>query len=247
MVGRNVFQISLAERKQELEKIPWVESASVSRLWPNHLRVMVKERTPVAFIALGGRIALIDAQGVVMELPPGVPNNYFFPVILGMSESDPLSTRAPRMQTFMRLMHELDGDDGGSQAKTQYSHDLEEVDLSDPGDVKVMAKGGSGPILLHLGNESFLPRFMVFLSNVQKWEQDRGKLESVDLRYGREVILNPDLRAAAPPPPPMPAATKAETPRPAAQPKTAPPKKAASNRKPNKSAKDQHPKGKKRK
>lgn len=241
MVGRNIFQLSLAERKQELEKIPWVETASVSRLWPNHLRVMVKERTPVAFIALGGRIALIDAQGVVMDLPPGVPNNYSFPVITGMNESDPLSTRAPRMQTYMRLMHELDGDEGGSQAKTQYSHDLEEVDLSDPEDVKVTAKGGSGPVLLHLGNESFLPRFMVFLSNVQKWEQDRGKLESVDLRYGREVILNPDMRAAPPPPPPVPAAARAETPHPAPAKSTAP-KKA-----PAKSGKVQHQKGKKRK
>ena len=240
VVGRNVFQISLAERKQELEKIPWIESATVSRLLPNRLRVVVQERTPVAFIALGGRIALIDAQGVVMDLPPGVPDNYSFPVILGMNESDPLSTRAPRMQTYMRLMHELDGGDGGPQAKTQYSHDLEEVDLSDPEDVKVTAKGGSGPVLLHLGNENFLPRFMVFLSNVQKWEQDRGKLESVDLRYGREVILNPDMSAAPPPPPPAPAA-KAEPPHPA------PAKSAAPKRAPAKSVKDQHPKGKKRK
>jgi hypothetical protein len=49
---------------------------------------------------------------------------------------------------------------------------------------------------------------MVFLSNVQKWEQERGKLESVDLRYGREVILNPDRHAA--PPPPSPQATKGD-------------------------------------
>jgi cell division protein FtsQ len=211
-MGRNIFQVSLAERKQELEKIPWVESATVIRLWPNHLRVMVKERTPVAFIALGERIDLIDAQGVVMEMPAGVPSDYSFPVILGMSESDPLSTRAPRMQTYMRLMRELDGGDGGTQAKAQYSRDLEEVDLSDPEDVKVTAKGGSGPVLLHLGNESFLPRFMVFLSNVQKWEQERGKLESVDLRYGREVILNPDMNAA--PPQPSSGAVKADTPGP---------------------------------
>ncbi len=71
VVGRNVFQISLAERKQELEKIPWVETATVIRLWPNHFRVIVKERTPVAFIALGDHIELIDAQGVLMEIPPG--------------------------------------------------------------------------------------------------------------------------------------------------------------------------------
>ncbi len=206
VVGRDVFQISLAERKQELEKIPWVESATVIRLWPNRFRVIVKERTPVAFIAIGDHIELIDAQGVLMEIPPAVQSDYTFPVILGMNENEPLSTRAPRMRTFTRLMHELDGGDSGAQPNAQYSRNLDEVDLSDPDDVKVTVKGGSGPIVLHLGNADFLQRFMVFLTNVQKWEQERGKLESVDLRYGREVILNPDMHAA--PPQPAPDAVK---------------------------------------
>jgi cell division protein FtsQ len=207
VAGRNIFQISLAERKRDLERIPWVESASVVRIWPNHLLVVVKERTPVAFVAMGERIELIDAQGVVMDLPP--KSDYSFPVITGMNENEPLSTRAPRMKTYMRLMSELDGGDSTAQSKAQYSRDVDEVDLSDPEDVKVTARGGSAPILLHLGNESFLPRFMVFLSNVQKWEQERGKLESVDLRFGREVILNPDMHA---PPPPTPAKVEAATP-----------------------------------
>jgi cell division protein FtsQ len=198
LVGRNVFQISLGERKRELEKIPWVESASVMRLWPNRLRVMVKERTPVAFVALGERIDLIDAQGVLMEMPPR--SDYSFPVILGMNENEPLSTRAPRMKLFLRLVHELDGGDGNKQGGAQYSRNLDEVDLSDPEDIKVLARGGSAPILVHLGNSDFLPRFMLFLTNVQKWEEERGKLESVDLRFGREVILNPDPHAAPPTP-----------------------------------------------
>lgn len=216
LVGRNVFQISLSGQKQELEQIPWVETATVIRLWPNHLRVRVKERTPVAFVAIGERVSLIDAHGVVMDIPAGVQSDYSFPVILGMSENDPLSTRAPRMKTFMRLMQELDAGASGaqagagsSQAGAHYSSDIDEVDLSDPDDVKVTAKGGSAPILLHLGNENFLARFMIFLSNVQKWEQERGKLESVDLRYGREVILNPDVHAEQPP---APSSAKAEQP-----------------------------------
>jgi hypothetical protein len=56
---------------------------------------------------------------------------------------------------------------------------------------------------------------MVFLSNVQKWEQERGKLESVDLRYGREVILNPDMHAAPPKPPPEAAKAAAAPQKPA--------------------------------
>ena len=215
VLGRNIFLISLDERKRELEKIPWVESASVMRLWPNRLRVTVKERTPVAFVAIGERVGLIDAQGVVMELSSGVPADYSFPVIRGMVESDPLSTRAARMKTFARLLRELDGDDGTSSGQSagrvQYSRNLEEVELSDPDDVKVTVRGPSGPILLHLGDERFLPRFMVYLSNVQKWEQERGKLESVDLRYGQQVILNPDMSAA-----PEPTPSKAATAKPAA-------------------------------
>jgi len=193
VMGRNVFSLSLTERKQDLEKIPWVESATVMRLWPNRLRVMVKERTPVAYVTIAGRVQLIDSDGVVMEMTPATQAGYSFPVVLGIAESDPRSTRAARMKIFSRLMRELDGD--ASHGKVQYSRNLEEVDLSDPEDVKVTVKGPSGPILLHLGDQNFLPRFMVYLSNVQKWEQERGKLESVDLRYGREVILNPDMRA----------------------------------------------------
>jgi cell division protein FtsQ len=199
VIGRNIFQISLDERKHELEKIPWVETASVVRIWPNHLRVVVHERTPVAFVALGERVELVDSGGVLMELPP--QREYSFPVILGMNENEPISTRAPRMKIFMRLVNELDGGTGSTGAKVQYSRDLEEVDLSDPGNVRVLAKGGLEPIWLDLGSEAFLQRFMVFLSNVQKWEQERGKLKSVDLRYEHEVILNPDMQAAVQAPP----------------------------------------------
>jgi cell division protein FtsQ len=170
----------------------------------------VHERTPVAFVALGERVELTDASGVLMEIPP--QREYSFPVILGMNENEPLSTRAPRMRIFMRLVHELDDGSGAGGVKVQYSRDLEEVDLSDPEDVKVLAKGGMEPILLHLGNEHFLQRFMVFLSNVQKWEQDKGKLKSVDLRYDNEVILNPDQAVAKPAPPP-PVAKAVEAPK----------------------------------
>ena len=246
VLGRNIFLISMDERKRELEKVPWVESATVMRLWPNRLRVLVKERTPVAFVAIAGRIQLIDAQGVVMDLSSGVAADYAFPVVRGMTESDPLSTRAARMKTFARLLRELNGEDASAETgpekqsvgegKVQYSRNLEEVELSDPGDVKVTVKGPSGPILLHLGNENFLPRFMIYLSNVQKWEHERGKLESVDLRYGRQVILNPDMSASPPamalaktaPPSAAttphfsrPAANRPEAPRFAARPKPA--------------------------
>ena len=38
-IGRNIFFVPLAQRKTQLEQIPWVESASVMRFIPNRLKL----------------------------------------------------------------------------------------------------------------------------------------------------------------------------------------------------------------
>jgi cell division protein FtsQ len=185
-IGRNVFFIPLTERKKQLEEIPWVESASVMRLLPNRLRIEIRERTPVAFVQIGSRIALIDGLGVVMDLPAGAARKYSFPVIVGIGHSEPLSTRAARMKIFAQLVRDLDS--GGSH----YSHDLSEVDLSDPEDVKVTVADPNGEVLVHLGSSDYLERFKVYVAHIQEWRQQFQKVRSVDLRYDRQVIVNPD-------------------------------------------------------
>jgi cell division protein FtsQ len=189
-LGRNIFFIPLAQRKVQLEQIPWVESASVMRFVPNHLKIEIKERTPVAFARLGSRISLVDAGGVLMDLPSNGKKKYSFPVILGATSGEPLSTRAARMKIYNELVRELDSGGG------HYSQDLSEVDLSDPDDVKVVANDPQGAVLVHLGPSNFLERYKVYVSHVQEWRQQFDKLESVDLRYDRQIIVNPDLRAA---------------------------------------------------
>jgi cell division protein FtsQ len=86
-IDRNIFFVSLAEQKKQLEDISWVESASVMRLLPNRLRIELHERTPVAFVEINGHVALIDAHGVIMDMPPGAQTTFSFPVILGMNDS----------------------------------------------------------------------------------------------------------------------------------------------------------------
>jgi cell division protein FtsQ len=184
--------VPLSERKKQLEEIPWVESASVMRLFPNHLRVMVSERTPMAFVEINSRIALIDAKGVIMDMPAGQQSSYSFPVILGMSDNEPLSTRAARMKIYQRLIKDLDS--GGAQ----YSRDLSDVDLSDPDDVKATVSDPKGAVLVHLGSSDFLERFRIYVSHVQEWRAQFAVLKSVDLRYQHQVIVNPDETTPAP-------------------------------------------------
>src|SRR5580692_9722918 len=184
-IGRNIFFIPLAQQKAQLETIPWVESASVMRFVPNRLKVEITERTPVAFARVGPRIALIDAGGTLMELPP--KRKYSFPVILGMNPGEPLSTRAPRMKVYMDLVRDLDS--GGAR----YSQDLSEVNLIDLEDVKVRVNDPAGDVLVHLGSSDYLRRYKTYASHVQQWRQQFRDLESVDLRYDNQIVVNPDI------------------------------------------------------
>ncbi|MGC1373080.1 MAG: FtsQ-type POTRA domain-containing protein [Candidatus Sulfotelmatobacter sp.] len=184
-IGRNIFFIPLAQQKAQLEQIPWVESASVMRFVPNRLAVQIHERIPVAFARVGPRMFLIDAGGTLMDLTP--KHKYSFPVILGMNPGEPLSTRALRMQAYMELVRQLDS--GGAR----YSQDLSEVDISDLDDVKVRANDPAGDVLVHLGSSDYLSRYKIYVTHAQAWRQQFQKLDSVDLRYDNQIIVNPDL------------------------------------------------------
>jgi len=184
-IGRNIFFVPLAQQKAQLEQIPWVESASVMRFVPNRLKVEIHERTPVAFARVGPRIFLIDAIGTLMELPQ--KHKYSFPVILGMYPGEPLSTRLPRMKAYNQLVQDLDS------SGARYSQDLSEVDLSDLENLKVRVNDPAGDVLVELGSTDYLKRYKIYVTHVQEWRQQFQKLESVNLRYDNQVIVNPDM------------------------------------------------------
>src|SRR5580700_6750597 len=191
-IDRNIFFIPLAQQKAQLEQIPWVESASVMRFVPNRLKVEIHERTPVAFARVGPHIELIDGGGTLMELPHN--HKYSFPVILGMNPGEPLSTRAPRMKAYNDLVQQLDSDGA------HYSQDLSEVDLSDLDDLKVRVNDSAGDVLVELGSSDYLKRYKTYVGHVQEWRQQFQKLESVNLRYDNQVIVNPDMEGKPKPP-----------------------------------------------
>ncbi len=188
-IGRNIFFIPLDQRQKQFAQIPWVESASVMRFAPDRIKIEIHERTPVAFARVGSRVMLTDANGILMDLP--AKKKYSFPVIVGMNSAEPLSTRAPRMKIYNQLVRDLDSTGG------HYSQSLSEVDLSDPEDVKVLTNDSDGEVLIHLGSSNYLDRFKIYVAHLRQWRQQFEKLESVDLRYEKQIIVNPDLHGTA--------------------------------------------------
>ena len=192
-IGRNIFFVPLDERKKQLEQIPWVESAAIMRLLPNRLAIRIQERTPVAFAQIGSKISLIDSSGVVLGMPANRQTKYSFPVIEGITDTEPLSSRAAVMKIYNRLVRELDSEGA------HYSHDLSEVDLSDPEDVKVTANTAGAAVTIHLGNSDFLARYKLYVTHIAEWRQQFQNLQSIDLRYEGQVVVNPEDRGTGRP------------------------------------------------
>lgn len=191
-VERSVFQVSLAERKEELERLPWVQRATVMRLLPDHLRVSITERTPVAFARDGSKIDLVDAGGVLLNMPGDDGEKYSFPVLTGISAGDPLSTRAARMKLYKVFTTDLDSDG------EKISEKLSEVDLSNPEDVRAVIPGAGGEVLVHFGDTDFLERYKKFQDLLPAWRAQYPKLASVDMRYDKQAVLEMQPGSAVP-------------------------------------------------
>ena len=184
-VGRNIFFVPLAERRKQLEQIPWIEHATVMRLLPDQIRISVTERKPIAFVREGSQVELIDSNGVVLAEPPAMmaQHHYSFPVVTGVDGHDPLAARRAKMDVYQHLVGELDA--GGQRLSDQ----LSEIDLNDPEDARVLMPEQGTDILAHFGEDHFLERYQRYKAHIGEWRQQYPKLAEVDLRYDQQVVL----------------------------------------------------------
>jgi len=184
-IGRNIFFVPLAERRRQLEQIPWVEHATVMRFLPDQIRVAIVERQPIAFVREGQQIGLVDANGMLLSMPPAMMtrHHYSFPVVTGIDARDTLAARKARMAVYQRLLAELDS--GGQKLSEQIS----EIDLTDPEDARVLMPEPGGDILAHFGEDHFLERYQRYKAHIAEWRSQYPKLSAVDLRYQQQVVL----------------------------------------------------------
>jgi len=198
-IGHNIFRVPLARRRADLQKLPWVEHATVMRLLPDQLRVAIVERVPVAFVRTGSKIQLVDAGGVLLDMPSSIlaARHYSFPVVSGIDASDPENIRAVRMQEYARFIAALNATQDGTKPGPKPSQQLSEVDVTDPEDIRAIMPSAGTDILVHFGDEDFANRFRIYQQHLKQWRQQYPHLAGVDLRYDRQTVLEMDHSAEA--------------------------------------------------
>ena len=165
---------------------------------PNRIEVEITERTPVAFVREANDMALVDVHGVILDRP--VEGNFHFPVVTGIGTDTPLEDREKRMQLYSGFAQQIESAHAGALDQ------VSEVDLSDDHDVRAtmtsLGSDASGsqadaPVLVHFGDSDFAGKYQTLVEDIGQWRAKAGPVESVDLRFSREAVVNQDRTAVA--------------------------------------------------
>lgn len=182
--GVSIFRVNLNEARKQVESISWVKSAVVTRAFPHRLAVHIVERAPVAFVTLSGQVKLVDADGVYLEKPDKAGFN--FPVLEGLDTMGNVMERVSRIAMYQDFMRQL------SASAPTSGWMISEVNLADADDLKAMLVQGRESIEVHFGRSNFQERFADFLALLPDIRKTNTRIDSVDLRYRNQVVVNPE-------------------------------------------------------
>jgi cell division protein FtsQ len=183
--NRNLFALDLDALRKSVELLPWVKTATVQRVWPDRLTIEVAERMPIAFVRIEGSTQLVDEDGVFLESKGDGRPGFDFPVLMGLEsgfDSELLARNRKRIGLYRRLMSELDENGAG------LSRDLSEVHLQDAGSTSIVLNDDT--VLVHLGADRFQEKFRRYLAMSREIKEKYRLLESVDLRFENQVVVN---------------------------------------------------------
>ena len=188
--GRSLYLVPLQARRQQLLAIDWVEDAAVSKIWPDTLRVTIRERVPVAFVRLAPthpadsvtHYALIDRDGYILR--PRVAAQFTLPVLSGLRENESIEARRARVMRAAALLKDLG----------PLSAQVSEVDASDPNNLVVAEHVGNQVVNLMLGEENYAERLQNFLANYNEIREKRPDVTTLDLRVDGQITAVGDKK-----------------------------------------------------
>lgn len=183
--GQSLASVDVSKRRQQLLAIQWIKEARVSKVWPNAVRVAVRERAPVALVPLAGgeAVRMIDADGVLLEYRS--TGNDGLPVMTGIDAEMDLRARQDRVKLFMSVMDAC--------SVQRFSERVSEINVADLENALVLAKHEGRLVRLEMGNDHLHHRVEMFLNGVDSWQSALGPLKSVNLRLEGQIPVVLDL------------------------------------------------------
>ena len=182
--GKNILEVDLEAHRQLLLTSGWVQGATLRRLLPATIEVVVTERQPVGLVRLATQLYLIDATGTVIDEYRPRFADLRLPVIDGleMKSARGSAVDRARAQLVAHLMSAL-------AARPDLSGLVSQIDVTDASDAVVLLNDDG--TLLHLGDEQFVERLDRYLDLAQAMRASVPEIDYVDLRYEKRLYVRP--------------------------------------------------------
>ena len=182
--GENILQADLEANRTRLLTSGWVKDATLRRLLPSAIEVMVEERTPVGLGRFAGRLYLIDEVGTVIDEYGPAFSEFDLPIIDGLATSPgpDVEVDGARAQLAARLITEL-------KARPDLAARVSQIDVRDSYDAVVLLN--DDPTLIHLGYERFFERLQAYLDLAPALHAKVPDIDYVDLRFEHRIYVRP--------------------------------------------------------
>ena len=178
-----VWRADLPAISAEINRLPWVRQAVVSRVLPDGLRIVVKERGKTAVIlTANGKALWVDGEGV--RLGPYAPADKIANLILlkGWNEQETPEAAAEnrqRMDAYKAMLSEWDG--------LGLSKRISDVNLADLRDVH-LALRSAGDVPIALGDRNWGSRLKDAIQTLDN--EKRADAQALDAKLDDHVIVS---------------------------------------------------------
>ena len=183
--GQNILTVGLDAWQQRLRSSPWVATATLRRVLPSTVEILVHERRPMGIGRIGTALYLIDGEGAIVDEYGPAYADIDLPII------DGLGTSQEAGDTIVDPLRA--GFAGEVIAALSVRPDLlklvSQIDVSDPHDAVVILDGDVA--LLRLGDTEFVERVQQYLDLAPALRERMAGIDSVDLRFDERLYVRP--------------------------------------------------------
>lgn len=166
--AKGFFGVDLESIQKQLQELPWVESVSVSRIWPGKLFIQIKQKEP---IALWNKSGLILSNGKIFyPMQDTVPAN--LPKFNG-----PMSEKRTILSNFTKM----------NELLKPIGLNVIQIDLSSKLEWQITLNNN---MIVLLGNDDVIPRLIRFIKvYAQVFEKEHRYPVLVDMRYSHGMAI----------------------------------------------------------
>jgi cell division protein FtsQ len=185
--GTSLLAIQPSKIEKALLQQPWIEQAELTRVWPDHVKIKIKEHKPLALVKLEHKLYLMDTNGTLFKvMEPHDPHD--FPVITGLQVENfqrvegNMTPLLAKVFDFLQLLQEKNNPLNMAT--------VSEIDVDPERGITIY------PAELNLGVSIGFQGHNQKLANLQKvlpqlkQHGDLANIEKIDLNYPQRVLVS---------------------------------------------------------